>query len=144
MKTNKEFIEGIYKKVDEISEQKKLKNRNIIEKISTLAAVILVALVIGINFNTKAKLGTFGLCPKEKYGTIAGGQKSPKNQEKKRLFIGSALPYSLNSPHKCFIICSNYTHDSITFQGQIAQYRLTNRAKCVQYVYRRTKTSENR
>jgi len=53
MKTNKEFIEGIYKKVDEISEQKKLKNRNIIEKISTLAAVILVALVIGINFNTK-------------------------------------------------------------------------------------------
>ena len=51
MKTNKEFIEGIYQKAEEISYEKKQKKVNYIRKISDIAAVIIIVIALVININ---------------------------------------------------------------------------------------------
>lgn len=51
MKTNKEFLEGIYQKADEVSNEKRIEKKNTIRKITNIAAVLVIALAIGINFN---------------------------------------------------------------------------------------------
>ena len=51
MKTNKEFIEGIYQKADEISNEKKQRNKNYIRTISSIAAVLIIVIALGININ---------------------------------------------------------------------------------------------
>ena len=53
MKTNKEFIEGIYQKADEISNEKKQRNKNYIRTISSIAAVLIIVIALGININDK-------------------------------------------------------------------------------------------
>ena len=48
MKTNKEFIEDIYKKAEEISKENKLKSKNNITKIASIAAVFVIVVLVGI------------------------------------------------------------------------------------------------
>ena len=51
MKTNKEFLEGIYQKADELSNEKKIEKKSNIRKITSIAAVLVIAFAIGININ---------------------------------------------------------------------------------------------
>mgnify|MGYP003303741865 CR=1 FL=1 len=51
MKTNKEFLEGIYQKADEISNEKKTEKKNYIRKVVNIAAVLVIAISIGMNIN---------------------------------------------------------------------------------------------
>ncbi|MCI8700546.1 MAG: hypothetical protein HFJ47_04320 [Clostridia bacterium] len=55
MKTNKEFIEGIYNKADEISKEKAEKKSNNISKIINMAAILVIIFCIGVNVNIHQK-----------------------------------------------------------------------------------------
>lgn len=55
MKTNKEFIEGIYDKADEISKEKAEKKSNNINKIINMAAILVIIFCIGVNVNIYQK-----------------------------------------------------------------------------------------
>ena len=51
MKTNKEFIEEIYRKADEISIEKKIEKKNKTARILNIAAILIIVFAIGINLN---------------------------------------------------------------------------------------------
>ena len=54
MKTNKEFIDGIYEKYDEYTKERIIKKQKIMNKIVNMAAIILVAIsliMISVNKN---------------------------------------------------------------------------------------------
>lgn len=55
MKTNKEFIDGIYEKVDEISKEKNEKKQRNINKIINIAAILVIIFSIGANINIHQK-----------------------------------------------------------------------------------------
>lgn len=55
MKTNKEFIDGIYEKVDEISKEKNEKKQRNMNKIINIAAILVIIFSIGANINIHQK-----------------------------------------------------------------------------------------
>lgn len=55
MKTNKEFINGIYEKVDEISKEKSDNKQKNINKIINIAAILVIIFSIGVNVNIHQK-----------------------------------------------------------------------------------------
>lgn len=55
MKTNKEFIDGIYEKVDEISKEKTENKQRNINKIINIAAILVIVFSIGVNVNIHQK-----------------------------------------------------------------------------------------
>ncbi len=55
MKTNKEFIEGIYNKADEISKEKAENKSNNINKIINMVAILVIIFCIGINVSIHEK-----------------------------------------------------------------------------------------
>ena len=55
MKTNKEFIEGIYEKVDEITKEKTEKKQRKMNKIINMVAIIVIIIAIGFNINIHQK-----------------------------------------------------------------------------------------
>ena len=55
MKTNKEFIDGIYQKADEIENENKVKRQINIRNITNIAAILIIAIALGLNIKANKK-----------------------------------------------------------------------------------------